>query len=166
MCVIRCFVRASVPRAFHVVVGKFAGERDQRVAIDLGTKCSSVVVPGDTVFEMSYALKRGIPSSLQLARHQPLCRIHDLIAASGQCRFVACFLEFPAQCLSDIGIGLLGLIGGLQSGLNRVLRHSLDNLSCDRAIDPDTSNAVRRPSGPPAPPATDPHRLQTVCSAV
>jgi len=33
------------------------------------------------------------------------------------------------------------LIGGLQGSLNRVLRHGLDNLSRDRTIDPDTSNA-------------------------
>ena len=88
-------LRASVPRAFHVV-GKSRASAISASAIDLGTKCGCSVVPGDTIFEVSHAFKRGVPSTLELACHQPLCWINDLIAARRQRGFVARFLEFPA----------------------------------------------------------------------
>ena len=128
-------LRASVPRAFHVV-GKSRASAIRASAIDLGTKCGCSVVPGDTIFEVSHAFKRGVPSTFELACHQPLCWINDLIAARRQRGFVARFLEFPAQRLPDIGVDPLGLIGGLQGGLHRMLRYSLNDLSSDRTIDP------------------------------
>jgi hypothetical protein len=54
------------------------------------------------------------------------------------------FLELPTERLTDLVIGLLRLIGGLDRRVDRVLGDGLDNLSGNGAVDPDTADATSR----------------------
>jgi hypothetical protein len=62
-----------------------------------------------------------VPAGLDLARHQTLGWVDDLLTAGGQGGLVARFLELPTERLPDLVVALCRLIGGLDRGFNGVL---------------------------------------------
>ncbi len=113
-------------------------------------------MPGDAVLEIGDAFQRRVPPRLEFARDEPLGRIDNLVAACGEGGAVTGFLEFPAQRLPDLVIGLRRLVGGLDRGFDGVFRDGFDDLRCHGAIDADTSHAN----------AKQPHDVTTVTPAL
>jgi len=167
-------------RAGRIPGGRqIAGERNQRCAIDLWAKGSGNIVSGDAILKIGNPLQRRVPPGLEFARDQPLGRIDHFVAAGGQRGVITRFLKLPTKRLPDLAIGLLGLIGGLDCGVDRVFRNGFDDLSGDGTIDPYPSDTDAQPSadmtvvtpavvtvGVPRPrPVEHPHRAAATAAA-
>ena len=100
----------------------------------------------DTFLKRGDTLKGDVPPVLKFARDKTFRRIDSLVPPGGQRSIEACFLEFPAESLTDISINASGLMDRPDRGFNGMPRDGFDDLGGHGLIDANAADADAQPS--------------------